>query len=104
MMRKTRIITAIFLAAMVFSCGNGEALDIAKAKSIVFAKLTTAMRGKNVDINKLPNPAIERQDSKLIFEFKDYKQDAWIVVIVHPDGFAEVSFDRIDSQAETTSQ
>ena len=84
-----------FILLSTASCQEQKSIDVAEATVITYEKLSVATFTKEIDISQLPPPALEQQGEKVILDFKDYKQNAWIVVIVHPDGFTEISFDEI---------
>lgn len=48
-----------------------------------------------IDLAALPPPSVEPHNSDLLIDYKDIRQNVWIVVMVHPDGSAEVSYTRI---------
>lgn len=83
------------LSIMITSCEAQQTIYSSTAKAIAYEKVAVAAPSLNVDVSQLPPPTMERQGDKLIYDFKDPGQNAWIVVIVHPNGSAEVSFDEI---------
>lgn len=98
MMARLMAIVGVLLAATSLSCRGPEPMDIAKAEAIVHGKLSAVAPTLGVDISRLPPPVVERQDGKLIYDFKDRAQNVWIVVIVHSNGFGEVSVDKINEK------
>ena len=69
---------------------------IAKKKLLELAN-SGYFKDPHVSIGALPSPTVEIQGDKLLVDYKDIKQNIWIVVIVNPDGVAEVSSERIEN-------
>lgn len=95
-----RVMAGLLFLAASLSCQGQEPMDATKAEATVYEKLYLVAPTKGVDVSGLPPPVVERQGEKLIYDFKDRTQNAWIVVIVHPDGFAEISFDEIEESPQ----
>ncbi|WP_159082167.1 hypothetical protein [Rhodanobacter thiooxydans] len=90
----------IFVATLVaifagVSCA-AHAIDKSKGKDIAESKLkelasSNYCAGFPVDVSALPAPVVESQGDDLLVDYKDAKQNVWIVVVVHPGGSAELS-------------
>ena len=90
------------MLAMLFagvSCA-AHVIDKGKGKDIAYNKLREMASSNyfsdlHVNVSALPAPVVEFQGNILVVDYKDIRQNAWIVVIVHPDGAAEVSYTKI---------
>jgi len=87
---------ALLVASVFLSLGCGdEVIDKLERERIAYEKLSEIATDKGFDATFVPQPTVEKQDGDWIYDFRDEAQNAWIVVIVHPNGFAEVSFTKI---------
>jgi hypothetical protein len=97
----TEVFTIAIVLFMTFqsSCSlAGGRIEETAARTAAYAKLAEIAPEKQFDIAKLREPAVEDDRGKWIYDFRDERQDGWIVVIVHPNGFAEVSFTNLSDK------
>jgi len=86
------------IAGLAFATVAVSEIDCTKDRAlcVAYVQLEKAL-STLPDINKerLPAPEKNSQGDLVIYDFKDVAQNIWIVVVVHPNGYAEVSATRI---------
>ncbi len=81
-------------------------IDREEATRIAYEQLRRAddsLKRRGVDRERLPSPTVEiddRDGKTLLFDFKDPAQDIWIMVIVGPSGYSELSLTRISGRED----
>lgn len=95
-----RIFAAMLVAIFTGVSCAAHAIDKSKGKDVAESKLkelasSNYCAGFPVEVSALPAPVVEFQGNDLLVDYKDAKQNVWIVVMVHPGGSAELSCTRI---------
>jgi len=85
------------IVAFLSACSAGQDWRVVEedARKAMYEKVREFSQTRQIAFENLPAPTVTDDLGRWIYDFRDEQQDIWIVAIVHPDGFCEISFTRI---------